>query len=162
RHRGIPSSEPPMERRQRSARCPRWPRARKSRRRWGDRFGPIARGSLPRISISIATVRSPAPRPNSTTSEPRFPGGKRSTIDAVEGLDYGGPRVLIYDSANTSAGRLVGNGLVAITGNNQNFNVTPANKLTLQADVSWFRTGWMGSHEFQTGVFIQPLMRLST
>ena len=44
--------------------CPRLPRARKSRRRWGDRFGPIARGSLPRISISIATVRSHAPRRN--------------------------------------------------------------------------------------------------
>jgi len=68
--------------------------------------------------------------------------------------------VLIYDSTNTSAGRLVGNGLIATTGNSQNFNVTPAKKLTVQADVSWFRPGWMGSHEFQTGVFIQPLLRL--
>jgi hypothetical protein len=42
--------------------CPRLPRARKSRRHWGDRFGPIARGSLPRISFSIATVRFHAPR----------------------------------------------------------------------------------------------------
>ena len=88
--------------------------------------------------------------------------GARTSLDAFEGLDYGGPRVLIYDSTNTSAGRLVGNGLIATTGNNQNFNVTPASKLTVQADASWFRTGWMGSHEFQTGVFIQPLMRLST
>jgi hypothetical protein len=40
--------------------------------------------------------------------------------------------------------------------------VTPAKKLTVQADVSWFRTGWMGSHEFQTGVFMQPLLRLRT
>ena len=88
--------------------------------------------------------------------------GARTSLDAFKGLDYGGPRVLVYDSANTSAGRLVGNGLVATIGNNQSFNVTPASKLTVQADVSWFRTGWMGSHEFQTGVFIQPLMRLST
>lgn len=40
--------------------------------------------------------------------------------------------------------------------------MTPAKKLTVQADVSWFRTGWMGSHEFQTGVFMQPLLRLRT
>ncbi len=86
--------------------------------------------------------------------------GARTSLDAYKGLDYGGPRVLIYDSTNTSAGRLVGNGLIATTGNSQNFNVTPAKKLTVQADVSWFRPGWMGSHEFQTGVFIQPLMRL--
>jgi hypothetical protein len=88
--------------------------------------------------------------------------GARTSLDAFEGLDYGGPRVLIYNSTNTSAGRLVGNGLIATVGNSQSFNVTPASKLTLQADVSWFRPGWMGSHEFQTGVFIQPLLKLST
>ena len=37
--------------------------------------------------------------------------GARTSLDAFKGLDYGGPRVLVYDSANTSAGRLVGNGL---------------------------------------------------
>ena len=88
--------------------------------------------------------------------------GARTSLDAFDGLDYGGPRVLIYDSANSSAGRLVGNGLIATVGNSQSFNVTPASKLTVQADASWFRPGWLGSHEFQTGVFIQPLMRLST
>ena len=88
--------------------------------------------------------------------------GSRTSLDAFKGLDYGGPRMLVYNSADTSAGRLVGNGLVATIGNNQSFNVTPASKLTVQADVSWFRTGWIGSHEFQTGVFIQPVMRLST
>src|SRR5262245_10730347 len=88
--------------------------------------------------------------------------GARTSLDAFDGLDYGGPRVLIYDSANTSAGRLVGNGLIATVGNSQSFNVTPASKATVQADVSWFRPAWLGSHEFQTGVFIQPLMRLST
>jgi len=88
--------------------------------------------------------------------------GARTSLDAFAGLDYGGPRVLIHDSSNASAGRLVGNGLLAVTGNSPSFNVTPAKKLTVQADVSWFRTGWMGSHEFQTGVFMQPLLRLRT
>jgi hypothetical protein len=88
--------------------------------------------------------------------------GARTSLDAFKGLDYGGPRVLVYNSANASAGRLVGNGLVATVGNNQSFNVTPSSKLTVQADASWFRTGWKGSHEFQIGVFIQPVMRLST
>jgi hypothetical protein len=88
--------------------------------------------------------------------------GARTSLDAFEGLDYGGPRVLIYNSVNTSAGRLVGNGLIATVGNSPNFNVTPASKLTVQADISWFRPGWMGSHEFQSGIFIQPLLKLST
>ncbi|MGD9904823.1 MAG: TonB-dependent receptor [Vicinamibacterales bacterium] len=88
--------------------------------------------------------------------------GARTSLDAYKGLDYGGPRVRIYDSVTTSAGRLIGNGLVATVGNNQSLNVTPSNKLTMQADVNWYRAGWLGSHEFQAGVFLQPLMRLST
>ncbi|MGE0362414.1 MAG: TonB-dependent receptor [Vicinamibacterales bacterium] len=88
--------------------------------------------------------------------------GGRTSLAAFKGLDYGGPRVRIYDSATLSAGRLVGNGLVATVGNNQSFNVTPSSKVTVQADVNWYRTGWMGSHEFQAGVFMQPVMRLST
>ena len=68
----------------------------------------------------------------------------RASLDAYKGLDYGGPRVVIYDSTNTSAGRLVGNGLIATTGNSQNFNVTPASKLTVQADMTGsVRGGWV-------------------
>ncbi len=88
--------------------------------------------------------------------------GARTSLAAFKGLDYGGPRVRIYDAVATSAGRLVGNGLVATVGNNQSFNVTPSSKVTAQADVNWYRTGWLGAHEFQAGVFIQPVMRLST
>ena len=88
--------------------------------------------------------------------------GARTSLAAFKGLDYGGPRVRIYDAVATSAGRLVGNGLIATVGNNQSFNVTPSSKVTAQADVNWYRTGWLGAHEFQAGVFIQPVMRLST
>ena len=43
-----------------------------------------------------------------------------ATLDAFNGLDYGGPSLLLYSSVNISAGRALGNGLLATTGNNSN------------------------------------------
>jgi hypothetical protein len=84
-----------------------------------------------------------------------------SSLAAFKGLDYGGPNILLYNSANASAGRLVGNGLLVTTGNSQSLPVAPANKLTIQGDLNWFKAGWLGSHEFQAGVLLQPMLRLS-
>ncbi len=85
-----------------------------------------------------------------------------ASLSAFDGLDYGGPSLLLYNSFNTSAGRLVGNGLLVTTGNNTNFGVTPSDKVTIQGDVNWFRTGFAGSHEIQSGGFFQPRLHLQT
>jgi Carboxypeptidase regulatory-like domain/TonB-dependent Receptor Plug Domain len=84
------------------------------------------------------------------------------TFAAFNGLDYGGPQVLLYNAINSSAGKLVGNGLLATTGNNKNFTIGPADKVTIGGSISWVKTGWGGSHEFQGGVFIQPRMHLTS
>ena len=84
------------------------------------------------------------------------------SIGAFNGLDYGGPAILLYNAVNSSAGKLVGNGLLATTGNNGVFNVTPSDKLTIVGNVNWFKTGWVGSHEFQVGIFFQPRQHLQT
>ena len=84
------------------------------------------------------------------------------TLGAYNSLDYGGPALLLYNAVNASAGKLVGNGLLATTGNNSVFNVTPSNKVTVVGNINWFKTGWLGSHEFQAGLFFQPYMHLTT
>ena len=84
------------------------------------------------------------------------------SLSSYNGLDYGGPSILLYNADNASAGKLVGNGLLATTGNNKNFSITPADKVTIEGSVNWLKTGWWGSHEFEAGVFIQPRMHLTT
>ncbi len=84
------------------------------------------------------------------------------TLSSYNGLDYGGPQLLLYNANKASAGTLVGNGLLATTGNNQNFAVTPSNKMTIGGSVNWIKTGWWGSHEFEAGIFIQPSLHLTT
>lgn len=85
-----------------------------------------------------------------------------NSIESYKNVDYGGPSILLYTSTNTSAGRLVGNGLLATTGNNTNFNISPTTKTTIQGDLNWFKSGWGGSHEIQVGTFLQPHMNLET
>lgn len=67
-----------------------------------------------------------------------------------------GPSLRIYDSAFLSAGRLTGNGLIITTGNLASINESPSEKVSIQTDLTWYKKGWLGSHQFQTGLFLQP------
>ncbi len=77
------------------------------------------------------------------------------SFSAFDGHTYPGPEQDLYTSSFVSSGRRTGSGLL---GQNNSLSQTaaPTSKLTLQADLNYYKTGWIGSHEFQTGVFAQP------
>jgi hypothetical protein len=123
---------------------------------------PLSAGGTRGIGVSARLYSAWTNTLTTTVSAAHNTFAINGTLDAYKGLDYGGPSLLLYTSSNTSAGRVLGNGLLATTGNNSNFNVSPSDKTTFRADVNWYKTGWAGSHEFQGGVFLQPGMHLST
>jgi hypothetical protein len=73
-----------------------------------------------------------------------------------------GPATLVHRDAFLSSGRLVGSGSIAQLNNLQVRNLWPTSKLTLSADLTYLKSGWIGSHEFQTGVYLQPRLRVDT
>ncbi len=73
-----------------------------------------------------------------------------------------GPATLVHRDAFLSSGRLVGSGSIAQLNNLQTRNLWPTSKLTLSGDLTYVKTGWIGSHEFQTGVYLQPRLRVDT
>ena len=73
-----------------------------------------------------------------------------------------GPATLVHRDAFLSSGRLVGSGSIAQLNNLPTRNLWPTSKLTLSADLTYIKTGWLGSHEFQTGVYLQPRLRVDT
>jgi TonB-dependent receptor-like protein len=77
------------------------------------------------------------------------------TFDAFKGYTFPGPGENVYTTSFVSGGRRTGQGLLATT-NDTNLTAAPTSKVTLQADLTYFKTGWVGSHEVQTGVFAQP------
>ncbi len=73
-----------------------------------------------------------------------------------DGYDGSGPATMVHERAFLSAGALVGTGTIAQLGNVTGRSTSPTTKLTVQADVTHYRTGLLGSHELQAGVFLQP------
>lgn len=73
-----------------------------------------------------------------------------------------GPATLVHRDAFLSSGRLVGSGSIAQLNNLQTRNLWPTSKLTLSGDLTSVKAGWIGSHEFQTGVYLQPRLRVDT
>ena len=61
-----------------------------------------------------------------------------------------------------SSGRLFGTGTLVVLDNLPSAPDQPADKLTLAADVTWYRDSKVGSHEIQTGVYFQPRLHERT
>lgn len=69
------------------------------------------------------------------------------------------PERPIHRAATLSSGRLVGSGALAFADNGNTGLGTraPYGKTTFTADLTYFKQGWAGSHEVQTGLFVQHL-----
>jgi hypothetical protein len=83
-------------------------------------------------------------------------GSDESTIAQNPGV---GPQIIIHRTANLQGGRLQGSGRILEGGNVQNFALQPASQMILRGDLTWFKQGWAGNHEFQTGFFAAPRNR---
>lgn len=83
-----------------------------------------------------------------------------NTLNRDEGLFDAflgaGPSQVVHERATLSSGRLVGTGEIANLTNLDSRRLSPATKWTIQGDLTLYKSGWLGSHELQTGFFLQP------
>lgn len=80
-----------------------------------------------------------------------------SSFDVYEGYIHDGPSQSVHAGTFISSGRIQGTGEIALMNNMPSFSVSPASKATFQADTTYYKGGFLGAHEFQTGVFVQSL-----
>ncbi len=82
-----------------------------------------------------------------------------------EGWDGSGPTITIHEKASLTGGRLIGSGRLVSGGNfddgtggagQASYSYLPSSQITLRADLTYFKDGLAGSHEFQTGFFGAP------
>lgn len=78
--------------------------------------------------------------------------------DILEKHTGTGPSLLVYQSVTPQFGALSPTGLLAELNNVSGITRSPTTKFTLQGDLTWYRSRWLGSHEFQTGYFLQPTL----
>ncbi len=67
-----------------------------------------------------------------------------------------GPQVEVYSGTSISGGLIRGNNRVVLGGNRNSEDIAPASLITLRGDLTFFTQGFAGSHELQTGFFIEP------
>jgi hypothetical protein len=77
-------------------------------------------------------------------------------INTFEALGLSGPQIIIHQLATITGGRAVGNGRILEGGNLQMYDYQPATQMMLRGDLTYFKDGWRGNHEFQTGFFAAP------
>jgi hypothetical protein len=72
-------------------------------------------------------------------------------------LPYGvGPQVIVHQDAFLSSGVPTGTGRLVQMNNLQSVSYLPASMLVLRGDLTYFKDGWGGSHEFKTGIWAAP------
>ena len=82
-------------------------------------------------------------------------GNDNDTYEAF-GFDAQGPNIDIYDGTRISSGFITGNSLILEGGNNATRTNVPASLSLIRGDVTYYKAGWVGNHEFGTGFFLEP------
>ena len=81
-----------------------------------------------------------------------------SDASTFEGRIGTGPDVTIHRAAFLQGGRLQGDGRLIEGGNldTGQIDYRPSSLVTIRGDLTWYKDGLLGSHEFQTGFFGAP------
>jgi hypothetical protein len=92
------------------------------------------------------------------TSRIAFSWNDKSAIRFVVRDTAADPSRPVFRTAFTSSGQLVGSTQFATLDNTPSETQSPYTKWTVTGDATAYRSGWLGSHELQLGVFLQPRM----
>ena len=82
--------------------------------------------------------------------------GQQLGKDVLEANLASGPQVVVHNDIFISSGIPVGTGLLVQMNNPQSTPIQPSSFVTLQGEVTYFKEGWGGSHEFKSGVWAAP------
>lgn len=67
-----------------------------------------------------------------------------------------GPQIRIHRTTSISGGRPVGSGELVRMNNINEKILEPASMLVFRGDLAYYKVGWVGTHEFKTGIYAAP------
>ncbi len=82
--------------------------------------------------------------------------GRDTNFDLIPGS---GPLIYIHEGFVESGGELSGTGLLSAGNNISGGFLAPSSMLVIKGDITHYKEGWGGSHEFQGGVYLAPRNR---
>lgn len=78
--------------------------------------------------------------------------------DTYADLDITGPQRTVHQNAFTQQGIQVGTGSLARLDNPSAIALSKSNMTVIRADLTYYKTGWAGGHEFRAGLWAAPRM----
>lgn len=69
-----------------------------------------------------------------------------------------GPSVDVHRNIVTSGGVPTGSGILVNMNNAETLTIAPSSMSMVRGDLTYYKTGWIGSHEFKTGVWAAPTL----
>lgn len=76
--------------------------------------------------------------------------------DTYAGVNLSGPQILVHQDTFVSGGVPTGTGALVQMNSPQSISLSEASMLVLRGDLTYFKEGWGGSHEFKAGVWAAP------
>jgi len=83
-------------------------------------------------------------------------GGNSRSSYFDEDVNNAGPSWTVHNGATLNQGRLEGTGVLLSGGGTGQMDLDRAGFIMMRGDVTWFKNGLVGSHEFQTGFLFMP------
>ncbi len=108
--------------------------------------GPLYSGKITSVWGSSVT----------TSFNASYNGKGGSDASTFSGLGRTGPQIIIHERATPSGATLQGTGRILEGGNLQSYNYQPASQIIVRGDLTYYKDGWFGNHEVQTGFFVAP------
>ena len=81
-------------------------------------------------------------------------GGSDASTFAKLGLT--GPQIVIHNSANVQGNTVQGSGRILEGGNLTSYSFQPASQIVMRGDLTYYKDGWAGTHQLQTGFLVAP------
>jgi hypothetical protein len=91
-----------------------------------------------------------------TTFTASYNGKGGNDAQTFASLGRTGPQITIHNSASVSGNIVSGSGRILEGGNLPVYNFQPASQIVVRGDLTYYKDGWMGSHQLQTGFFAAP------
>jgi hypothetical protein len=73
-----------------------------------------------------------------------------------------GPQIILHQDAFLSSGIQVGTGGLVQRNTPQSIAISPASMMVLRGDLTYYKSGFIGSHEIKTGIWAAPRMTRDT
>ncbi len=126
----------------------------------GDREYHFTRAVLGSTGGSLYGVKVTSAWSNRTTTTFLASYNNKSGSDPSTYANYNGngPYTIFHKTATLQGGVMTGSGSLAEGGNLDSGTgaYQPASLITLRGDLTYYKDGWAGSHEMQTGFFAEP------